>query len=112
MESWLERRFLDLLRDAGLPTPQLQQRYELPGVGIARVDFEFATFPIVIEVGGRRGYLSREERQRQETSTQRAATARQTVYFFTRDDIVRQPDYVAATMFAAIKRHLGTQDCA
>ncbi len=111
VESWLERRFLRVLREAGLPTPVLQRRHELPGVGVARVDFEYATFPIVVEVGGRRGYLSREERQRQERRRNALQVAGKTIYFFTRDDVVGDPGYVVHTMYRALAGHLGTQDC-
>ena len=112
VESWLERLFLRVVGDAGLPLPRLQQRYEIPGVGVARVDFEFATFPIVVEVGGQRGYLSSEERQRQEHRRNELQLRGKVVYFFTRDDVVNRPHYVVRTLFGAIKQHLGTQDCA
>lgn len=108
MESWLERRFLALVRNAGLPAPRLQQRYELPGFGVARVDFEFVTFPIVVEVGGRRGYLSLNERQRQERRRNSLQLVGRTIYFFTRDDVVDEPEYVARTLFRALSGGLGT----
>jgi hypothetical protein len=110
VESWLERLVLRVVSDAGLPALLLQQRYELPGVGVARVDFEFATFPIVVEVGGQHGYLSREERQRQERRRNELQLRGKIVYFFTRDDVVNRPNEVVVTLFAAIKRHLGTSD--
>jgi len=111
VESGLERRFLSTVTSAGLPRPLLQQRYELPGAGVARVDFEFATFPIVIEVGGRRGYLSREERQRQERRRNALQLAGKTIYFFTRDDVFEDPDYVVTTLFSALRGMVVTQDC-
>lgn len=103
VESGLERQFVRIVVSAGLPTPSLQKRYELPGVGVARVDFEFATFPIVVEVGGRRGYLSREERQRQERRRNALQLAGKTIYFFTRDDVMDDPEYVITTLFAALR---------
>jgi hypothetical protein len=66
VESGLERQLVRIVVSTGLPVLLLQRRYELPGVGVARVDFEFAGLPIVVEVGGSRGYLSGAERQRQE----------------------------------------------
>lgn len=66
VDSWLERRFVSLLRSAGLPLPAVQRRHHLEGVGIVRVDFEFDHWPIVIEVGGRQGYLSSRDRRRKE----------------------------------------------
>lgn len=101
VESWLERRFLSVVRRAGLPTPLLQKRYELHGV-VARVDFEFENTSVVVEVGGRRGYLSRDERQRQERRRNALQLAGRTIYFFTRDDVVDDPAYVSSTLTAAL----------
>ena len=53
VESWLERRFVKVVRDARLPEPVLQQRHRLEGVGIAHVDFEYPLWGVVVEVGGR-----------------------------------------------------------
>ena len=92
VESWLERLLLRLVGDARLPTLRLQQRYELPG--------------------GQRGYLSREERQRQEHRRNELQLRGKVVYFFTRDDVVDRPNDVVTTLSKAIKQHLGTQDCA
>lgn len=101
VESWLERRFLALARRSGLPPLVLQRRYEAHGV-VARVDFEFLDAPIVVEVGGRRGYLSRDERQRQERRRNALQLAGRTIYFFTRDDVVDDPQYVTRTLCAAL----------
>jgi len=104
VESWLERRFLAVLRSAGLPLPASQRRYDLEGFGVARVDFEFGLAPVVVEVGGRRGYLSFGERQRQERRRNALQLEGKVVYFFTRDDVVQRPGYVAATVAAALGR--------
>lgn len=101
VESWLERRFLALARRSGLPPLVLQRRYEAHGV-VARVDFEFLDAPIVVEVGGRRGYLSRDERQRQERRRNALQLAGRTIYFFTRDDVIDDPQYVTRTLCAAL----------
>lgn len=101
VESWLERRFLALARRSGLPPLVLQRWYEAHGV-VARVDFEFLDAPIVVEVGGRRGYLSRDERQRQERRRNALQLAGRTIYFFTRDDVVDDPQYVTRTLCAAL----------
>lgn len=102
VESWLERKFLAVLRAAQLPLPAAQRRYTLAGFGVVRVDFEFAPLPVVIEVGGRRGYLSFAERQRQEQRRNALQLDGKVVYFFTRDDVVNRPGYVAATVVAAL----------
>jgi hypothetical protein len=102
VESWLERKLLAVLRAARLPLPAAQRRYTLAGFGVVRVDFEFADVPVVIEVGGRRGYLSFAERQRQEQRRNALQLEGKVIYFFTRDDVVNRPAYVAATVAAAL----------
>jgi hypothetical protein len=66
VESWLERRFLELLDGQRLPQPTMQRTYRREGIHVARVDFDFTPLPIVVEVGGRRGYFTSSERRRQE----------------------------------------------
>jgi len=60
--SALERRFLQLVRHAGLPTPICQQVFRDRDRTIARVDFHFPGTNIVVEVSGRLGHASDEER--------------------------------------------------
>ena len=102
VESWLERRFLEVIRDARLPEPLLQQRSRLEGVGIARVDFEYPLWGVVVEVGGQRGYLSLHERRRQERRRNALQLEGKTIYFFTRNDVVDDPTYVVRTIAAAL----------
>ncbi len=111
VESGLERRFLRVVAEAGLPRPLLQRRHVLDGLGVARVDFEFATFPIVVEVGGRRGYLSLDERKRQEHRRNALQLQGRTIYFFTRDDVFEHSQYVVETLLAALRAVVVTQDC-
>ena len=58
VQSWLERQFLQLIERAGLPRPTLQRTYRHDGRHVARVDFDFEPWPVLVEVGGRRGYLA------------------------------------------------------
>lgn len=102
VDSWLERRFLSVLRSARLPIPSAQRRHRLDGVGVVRVDFEFDHVPIVIEVGGRQGYLSAGDRQRKERRRNAVQLSGRTIYFFTRNDVVHDPAYVIATVAAAL----------
>jgi len=102
VDSWLERRFLALLRSAGLPLPECQQRHELDGVGVVRVDFEYRGRPIVIEVGGRLGYLSSSDRRKKERRRNALQGDGKTVYFFCRADVVGDPRYVTATVAKAL----------
>lgn len=110
VESGLERQLVRIVASAGLPVLLLQRRYALPGVGVARVDFEFAGLPIVVEVGGSRGYLSGAERQRQERRRNELQLRGKTVFFFTRHDVFDRPDYVIATLRTAVAQVVGS-DC-
>ncbi|QYG94167.1 type IV toxin-antitoxin system AbiEi family antitoxin domain-containing protein [Iamia sp. SCSIO 61187] len=51
-DSWLERRTLELLDEAGLPRPVLQQRIPRTSGKPARVDFLFVRERVVLEVLG------------------------------------------------------------
>lgn len=101
VESGLEREFLRVMASSGLPVPVTQRRYVLDGVGAVRVDFEFTMFPVVVEVGGRRGYLSADERRHQERRRTAIQLAGKTVYFFTADDVFGEPTYVVRTLYDA-----------
>lgn len=50
-ESELEARVLDLLRDAGMPMPELQKKVQVKGRRY-RLDFRFAGTPVVLEADG------------------------------------------------------------
>ena len=58
----LERRFLELMRTAGLPRPTTQVVHRDGGRTFARVDFLFDPFDVVVEVSGRKGHASDAER--------------------------------------------------
>ena len=60
----LERRFLQLMRKAGLPKPRTQVVHRRDGRTFARVDFLFDDHGVVVEVSGRRGHASDAERAR------------------------------------------------
>ena len=100
VESWLERRFVALVRSAGLPLPAVQREYRSGGRHVARVDFDFAPRPVVVEVGGRKGYLTTQERQRQERRRTELQLLGKVVYFFAHEDVVHDPGYVVATLAA------------
>jgi hypothetical protein len=102
VESWLERAFLVVVKRAGLPQPQLQRVYRHDGVHVARVDFDFAPLPVVVEVGGKRGYLSSAERQRQERRRNELQLLGKVIYFFTTEDVVGDQDYVVRTLSTAL----------
>jgi hypothetical protein len=103
VQSWLERLFFDVIRSTGLPKPAAQRLYYRDGVHVARVDFDFDPLPIIVEVGGRRGYLSFDERRRQERRRNELQLLGRIVYFFTREDVTTDQDYVVATLRSALR---------
>jgi hypothetical protein len=103
VESYLERRFLRLVRQAGLPEPALQRVHRRGSRLVARVDFDFAPLPIVVEVGGQLGYLTRTERQRQERRRSELQLLGRIVYFFTYEDVTADSSYVVATLRSALE---------
>ena len=103
VQSWLERQFLALMRSSNLPKPKLQRTYRSDGAHIARVDFDFHPTPVIVEVGGRKGYLSFDERRRQEHRRNELQLLGKTIYFFCTEGVVEDPSYVLNT----VRRGLG-----
>jgi very-short-patch-repair endonuclease len=62
--SWLERSFLELVREAGLPPPRCQQVHRHGGQFIARTDFTWESWKAVAEVNGHGTHASRQQRSR------------------------------------------------
>lgn len=102
VESWLERRFLELVRSAGLPPPQLQRVYRRDGRHVARVDFDFAPWPVVVEVGGQKGYLTTRDRQRQDRRRNELHLLGKVLYAFSYEDVTEEPAYVVGTVRSAL----------
>jgi hypothetical protein len=102
VESWLERRFLGLVRSAGLPAPQLQRVYRRDGRHVARVDFDFAPWPVVVEVGGQKGYLTTGERQRQDRRRNELHLLGKVLYAFSYEEVTEESAYVVGTVRSAL----------
>lgn len=110
-ESYLERRFLRLVREAGLPRPACQVVHRRDGRFVARVDFEYAHARVVVEVSGRLGHTSDRDRQRDARRRNELQAAGWTVIEFTTRDVIDDPAYVVATLrshvhVAAIRRRV------
>lgn len=101
-ESDLERRFLRLMREAGLPrpTPQrvLRREADLP----MRIDFCFEAASLVAEVSGRLGHTS--DRARQRETRRRNAISEQEMRYreFTTIDVIEDPGYVVHVIRTAL----------
>ncbi len=97
-ESMLERAFLRLMRDAGLPRPSTQVVERRGGVHVARVDFLFEEHKVVVEVSGQRGHSSPTERTKDAQRRNELIDLGYRPYEYTWYDVTRRPRHVAETM--------------
>jgi hypothetical protein len=96
--SALERAFLSLVRQAGLPRPTCQPIFYLDGRRVGRVDFCFEAILLVVEVSGRRGHSSDAERAKDAQRRNELQALGYRVVEFTSADIWHRPAYVVATL--------------
>jgi very-short-patch-repair endonuclease len=96
-ESFLERRFLKLVRTAHLPRPTCQVAYRSNG-RVMRVDFEFLSPNVVVEVSGRLGHTSDRDRQKDARRRNALQLLGKSFLEFTTVDVLAAPDYVLATL--------------
>ena len=96
--SPLERRFLELLRGAGLQRPTTQAVQRTNGRHVARVDFLFDELGVVVEVTGRLGHVSDAERARDAQRRNELQDLGLIVYEYTSTDVFRNAAMVIHTM--------------
>ncbi|MGE0140817.1 MAG: DUF559 domain-containing protein [Ilumatobacteraceae bacterium] len=101
-ETYLERRFLALVRRAQLPKPRCQVVHRADGKRIARVDFQFARTNVIVEVSGRLGHVSDRDRQRDARRRNALQASGHLVLEFTTADVLDEQAYVIETL----RRHL------
>ena len=94
----LERRFLELVRESGLPTPRKQVVFRAGGRHVARVDFFFQEFDVVVEVSGQKGHASPSERARDAQRRNELQDLGVRVFEYTFDDVTKRPDMVRRTL--------------
>ncbi len=99
-ESALERRFLAIVRQAGLPRPLLQRTYRSGTRTMARVDAEFAG-GLIIEVAGHGTHSTRLQRQRDAQRHTELTLRGNHVITFTYDDVYGRPQWVLGTLRTA-----------
>jgi hypothetical protein len=99
-ESTLERRFLQMIRLAGLPRPVLQRVYRADGRTIARVDAEFPG-GLVVELAGHATHSSRQQRQSDAQRHTELTLRGKRVLTFTFDDQRDRPHWVIARLHDA-----------
>jgi len=96
--SMLERRFLELVRRAGLPRPSTQVIHRRGARTFARVDFLFDALGVVVEVSGQRGHSSPAERGRDAQRRNELQDVGRQVFEYTWEDVTSRPSYVARTL--------------
>ncbi|MDQ3738342.1 MAG: endonuclease domain-containing protein, partial [Actinomycetota bacterium] len=102
-ESMLERRFLVIMRRAGLPRPVVQRIVRHDGRHVARVDFSFEQYRIAVEVSGKLGHSSPSERRKDAQRRNELLDLGMRVYEYTWSDVVDRPSHVAATMWRRLR---------
>jgi hypothetical protein len=102
--SMLERRFLELVREAGLPRPATQVIHRRDGRTFARVDFLFEPFDVVIEVSGRRGHSAPVERARDAQRRNELQDVGRKVFEYTWADVTERPAYVRSTLTTRLQQ--------
>jgi len=100
--SWLERRFLQLLAEAGLPKPATQQVLTKVGDRLVRVDCAFAGSNVVVEMLGYRFHCSKSQLRRDAERLNALVAAGAQPYQFTYEQVVEDPAYVVATVETAL----------
>ena len=98
----LERRFLELVREAGLPRPRMQVVFRADGRHVARVDFLFDDFGVVVEVSGQKGHASPAERARDAQRRNELQDLGLRVFEYTFDDVTRHSNMVRQTLRARL----------
>lgn len=98
--TFLERRFLELMDAAHLPRPETQVVFHSPTTHrfVARVDFFFRPERLVVEVSGRLGHSSPDERSRDAQRRNELQDLGLKVYEFTWEDITHRAGFVVAQM--------------
>jgi very-short-patch-repair endonuclease len=101
--SMLERRFLQLVRETGLPRPRTQVVHRKGGRQIARVDFLFEAVGVVVEVSGRLGHSSPAERAHDAQRRNELQDIGRRVYEYTWEDVTQRTGFVRRTLIERVR---------
>jgi len=97
-ESALERRFLRVIRDAGLPRPLTQITFKARTTRAIRVDFLYESQRVVVEVSGRVGHASDADRRKDARRRNDLQHRGYAVIEFTTADVMTDPVYVVESL--------------
>jgi Protein of unknown function (DUF559) len=100
--SWLERTFLEMAAEAGLPRPDTQQVLAKRGTKLVRVDCRFPDTNLVVELLGYRWHRSPADLNRDSERMNALQAAGLHVLQFTYTHVVEQPQYVLDTVRSAL----------
>lgn len=104
--SWLEREFLRLVDEAGLPRPACQEVLTRSRDRVVRVDFRFPGTPLVVEVMGYRFHRTKRDMQRDAERINALVLDGFVPLQFTYDDVVDQPaDTITTVARALVSAH-------
>lgn len=101
--SWLEREFLRIVADAGLPRPDTQVVLTRAGDRVVRVDCRFPGTNLVVELLGYRWHRSKMQMAGDAERLNALALDGFAAFQFTYDHVVEQPTMVVATVRAALR---------
>jgi very-short-patch-repair endonuclease len=101
--TMLERRFLQLVRRAGLPRPRTQVVHRKNGRHVARVDFLFDEANVVVEVSGQLGHSTPFDRGRDAQRRNELQDIGRRVYEYTWEDVTKRPAYVRSTLIQRLR---------
>jgi very-short-patch-repair endonuclease len=102
-DSDLERRFLPIVRRAGLPPPETQRR-----LNSFRVDFFWPELGLVVETDGLRYHRTPAQQARDRLRDQAHTAAGLTPLRFTHGQVVHEADHVLAVLAAVAMRLIPT----
>ena len=100
--SYLERRFLEIVDQAGLPLPGTQQVLSRAGDRLVRVDFRFPRTRVVVEVLGYRYHRSKEQMSRDAARTNALLASGFVPFQFTYEQVIQGADEVVAVVRTAL----------
>lgn len=100
--SVLESALRVLLRRAGLPRPQTQRIVRSMGAFIARVDFCWPAWRLIVETDGRRWHDPADARDLDRRRANACAASGWRILRFIWAEVLHDPDYVVTTVRAAL----------
>lgn len=101
--SWLERRFLELIAQHGLPRPQAQAVLGKRDGRLIRVDCHFPATRIVVELLGYRYHRTALQMQDDAARLNQLQLGGYLVLQFAYDDVVTRPQHVIEMVAAALR---------